>query len=82
MIYTPGTEKDLLPEPSRGRWRSFFGRDSAANDTVASLPEKEGRPTKWSMGVLNDRQTHEVPGMLLHLPATCLELDSRHCSHS
>jgi len=64
MTDTPGTEKDLLPEPSGGRWRSFFGRDSAANDTTTDEPEKEeGRPTKWSMGILNDRKTNEVPGM-------------------
>lgn len=61
MTDTPGTEKDLLPEPSRQKWRSFFGRDSIANDAVSSEPE--GLPTKWSMGVLNDKQTHEVPGM-------------------
>ncbi len=66
MTDTPSTEKDLLPETPRGRWRSFFGRDSAANDTAPNGPEEEeGRPTKWSMGVLNDRKTHEVPGMQL-----------------
>jgi hypothetical protein len=56
-------EKDLLPGPPRRKWRSFFGRDSAANDNESQ--KTEGRPIKWSLGVLNDRQTHEVPGMYL-----------------
>ena len=62
---TPGTGRGLLTELSRGRLSIFFGRGWGANNTRASKPEKEGRPTKWSMGILNDRQTHEVPGMYL-----------------
>ena len=63
MADAPAMEKDLLPEPPRRKWRSFFGRDSAANDNESE--KTEGRPIKWSLGVLNDRQTHEVPGMYL-----------------
>jgi hypothetical protein len=65
MADSPVRGKDVLPEPPRRKWRSFFGRDSAANDNESE--KAEGRPEKWSMGVLNDRQTHEVPGMYLAL---------------
>lgn len=60
---TPSTETDLPLGPKRGKWRSSFGRDSTAHET-GGLENDNGRPTKWSMGVLNDRLTHEVPGML------------------
>jgi hypothetical protein len=67
MADSPAAEKDLLSEHSRAKLRSFFGRDSPMNENE---PEKaEGRPTKWSMGVLNDRQTDAVPGMYLALLA-------------
>lgn len=57
--------------PTSERARSFFARNSASNGNTGTeepAPEeydekKEGRPTKWSMGVLNDPITHEVPGM-------------------
>lgn len=65
MADSPDTEKDLLPQHSGQKWRSFFGRDSLANQNESE--KAEARPTKWSMGVLNDRQTHEVPGMYLAL---------------
>lgn len=44
-------------------WRSFFGRNAAGTDRPTHESEEERPlPTKWSMGVLNDRFTHEVPG--------------------
>lgn len=49
----------------KGRLWPWSGRKAAADPA----PEDEfetggkGRPTKWSMGVLNDPRTHEVPGM-------------------
>lgn len=50
-------------KPPRSRWRSFFGGNG---DTPASQSDQAnggvGLPPKWSMGVLNDRETHEVPG--------------------
>lgn len=65
---TSDTEKDLQQEAPRSRWRSFFGRNSAGNDTIGDEGGgDERRPTKWSMGVLNDRVTHEVPGKYLLL---------------
>ena len=51
--------------PSSERPRSFFARNSAANDVDERLEDSyidKGKPTKWSMGVLNDPDTHEVPG--------------------
>ncbi len=54
--------------PSTERARSFFGRNSTSNEVAPDVEETEteekGRPTKWSMGVLNDPKTHEVPGNL------------------
>lgn len=46
----------------------MLGRSSAAEDLVVSRALSEGledvkrRPQKWSMGVLNDIETEEVPG--------------------
>jgi hypothetical protein len=47
------------------RTRSFFGRNTASNEDapVENSEDDKGRPTRWSMGVLNDPKTHEVPGM-------------------
>lgn len=46
------------------RPRSLFRRILASNDPeIDNAKEENGRPTKWSMGVLNDPETHEVPGM-------------------
>jgi hypothetical protein len=47
------------------RTRSFFGRNTASNEDapVEDSKDDKGRPTRWSMGVLNDPKTHEVPGM-------------------
>jgi hypothetical protein len=46
------------------RTRSFFGRNTASNDDapIEDSEDDKGRPTRWSMGVLNDPKTHEVPG--------------------
>lgn len=63
---TEGKETPPPGTPTSERPRSFFGRNSAShNDTGLEEPEKmdKGRPTKWSMGVLNDPHTHEVPGV-------------------
>jgi hypothetical protein len=54
--------------PTSERPRSFFARNSASNmsngneDLVDNFEEEKGKPTRWSMGVLNDPNTHEVPG--------------------
>lgn len=53
----------------RGRSWPWSGRKAAADPTPMNDSEAggRGRPTKWSMGVLNDPTTHEVPGMPLSL---------------
>jgi hypothetical protein len=56
------SDKERQQEAPRRTWRSFFARNtidvhSTENDTIG-----EERPTKWSLGVLNDKITHEVPG--------------------
>lgn len=64
-------ELDRAPTtPSLERARSFFGRNSASNgnnpgenEDVEESEEEKGRPTRWSLGVMNDPNTHEVPGM-------------------
>lgn len=64
-------ELSTIPtSPSSERLRSFFARNSVSNghnageeEEVEESGEEKDRPTKWSMGVLNDRKTNEVPGM-------------------
>lgn len=49
------------PGPGRVRWGGMFGKNNKERDT------ENGRlgPSKWSMGVLNDPETVEVPGKAL-----------------
>jgi hypothetical protein len=67
----PGDEEqNTVPaSPSSERPRSFFARNSVSNSHNAGeeedpeeSEEEKSRPTRWSMGVLNDRDTNEVPG--------------------
>lgn len=53
---------DEKPSGHNGRWGfgRLFGRGSAANDANQEQP----RTSKWSMGVLNDPDTVEVPGKM------------------
>ena len=56
--------------PARG-WRRAFSRSAPAIKESGSPSSTDGsgdyktRPEKWSMGVLNDRETDEVPGKWL-----------------
>ncbi|KAK4452827.1 MFS transporter [Podospora aff. communis PSN243] len=45
------------------KWRSLLRRSSTENRDIA---EKTG-PDKWNMGILNDKETVEVPGSVLLL---------------
>ena len=49
------------------RWRRLFGspKPEVSSSAVSSdgYEEVKKRPEKWSLGVLNDRETEEVPGM-------------------
>ncbi|EKJ68095.1 hypothetical protein FPSE_11695 [Fusarium pseudograminearum CS3096] len=47
------------------RWRRFLG--TGAGSTVAPRQNDAYGPSKWSMGVLNDKETIEVPGSVLLL---------------
>jgi hypothetical protein len=71
------TQEEKTPAPSTPtseRLRPFFARNSASNGNgeepaaADEYEEKEARPTRWSMGVLNDPLTHEVPGKLSQTP--------------
>ena len=51
-------------------WRRFLGATKASQPEAASsgnstdgYDEFKAKPEKWSLGVLNDRETDEVPGM-------------------
>ncbi|KAI9742050.1 MAG: hypothetical protein M1834_000440 [Cirrosporium novae-zelandiae] len=60
-------------ETTKGRaWRRFFrtpkrqNSSSSSDDEVEEKIEQE-KPAKWSLGILNDKQTDEVPGSVLLL---------------
>ncbi len=65
-------EKSLEgPKPRPRRWRRILGRRNTARHDSVSAEEDYGddkdkrRPEKWSLGVLNDKSTDEVPGALV-----------------
>ncbi|KIH87260.1 Major Facilitator Superfamily protein [Sporothrix brasiliensis 5110] len=67
-----GEMNDEKASGRRGRLWPWGGRKSTTrtppdNDTEDDVEGGRGRPTKWSMGVLNDPRTHEVPGSVLLL---------------
>jgi len=51
------------------KWRRSLGFSTTAHDipspddSTDDIDEVKSRPEKWSMGVLNDRETEEVPGV-------------------
>lgn len=55
--------------PTPPRWRSFFTASTPAK-TPPAMPDLssdgfeaiKARPVKWSLGMLNDKETDEVPG--------------------
>jgi hypothetical protein len=49
---------------------SFFRRTSEASPPESDEERYDKGPSKWSMGVLNDEQTVEVPGALDELRET------------
>lgn len=49
--------------PQKGGWR-LFGRSSAREPDNEETPGR-GRLPKWNMGILNDKETIEVPGKSL-----------------
>lgn len=59
---------DEKSSPAKGRWAfgRLFGKGAASNDSDDEQP----RTSKWSMGVLNDPKTVEVPGKSRDEPDT------------
>lgn len=53
-------------------WQKFFGlpavatpdpaRNIESDGYFAEAQEEKNRPSRWSMGILNDTKTEEVPG--------------------
>ncbi|KAI1109648.1 major facilitator superfamily domain-containing protein [Nemania sp. NC0429] len=50
----------------RRPWRALFGRESRETPDQDRTDEKQPKPI-WTMGILNDRETIEVPGSVLLL---------------
>jgi hypothetical protein len=56
------------PQPKRYGWGRYFknepraaGSSSSSIDSEKDIPPAE----KWSLGILNDKKTDEVPGQLI-----------------
>jgi hypothetical protein len=68
----PEIENSKVTAPSKPRgWKRFFGSaDPPVASSGNSIDEEPGKPplAKWSMGILNDTKTEEVPGMNPPLP--------------
>lgn len=61
-----GGEAEKPNKPSAGSRKihrpSSSKRFSNPNKVIDDFSEMKTKPTKWSLGVLNDRETDEVPG--------------------
>lgn len=60
-----GIGLDENPASEFQGWRTLFGLRAARARTSDEIPEVypgREKPTKWSMGILNDKETNEVPG--------------------
>ena len=57
-----------LVEPAKSRWRNclryFKSHRQLSNpeNSLNAIKEGEMKPARWSLGVLNDRETEQVPG--------------------
>lgn len=70
---TPAQVGDNNNKASLRKWSSFFDQHSKGTDSPDESEDGKSKPTKWSMGVLNDPRTHEVPGIFLII-AICYRL--------
>ncbi|KAL9619322.1 MAG: hypothetical protein Q9160_006087 [Pyrenula sp. 1 TL-2023] len=80
--YKDGNNEKVLSTESKG-WRRFLPNRKTRLESMGSSisSEKERPPEKWSMGILNDRKTEEVPGTILLLSARRNEpLGMRHAT--
>jgi hypothetical protein len=48
----------MAEKPEVPKWRRLLGAGAAAS----TPSDGRWKPSKWSMGVLNDKETIEVPG--------------------
>lgn len=65
---TANSNQEGPPSPSFSGHPRAFAQNSISNDEdVDSVDQMEEKPTRWSMGVLNDPETYEVPGSVLLL---------------
>ncbi|OJD17511.1 hypothetical protein AJ78_02380 [Emergomyces pasteurianus Ep9510] len=67
---SPGNNNDNGSKPAapnRVRWKKILGMQTGGEDTSDSFNEFKQSREKWSLGVLNDKQTEEVPGTVLLL---------------
>ena len=69
--YQPDTQPAEVPSTnpnSNSRWQRLLGRSNTGRAAIVpresseTLEDMKCRPEKWSLGVLNDRETDEVPG--------------------
>ena len=65
FVSPPANQADAKKVPL---WRRLLGGTKSAQEPASSGSSVDGddqnkaKPEKWSMGMLNDRQTDEVPG--------------------
>ena len=60
------------PKTNVPRWKQLLGfsktesvlPSSSTKSSTDAYEDMKAKPEKWSMGVLNDRETEEVPGEL------------------
>ena len=69
--YQPYSDPEKVPGTNsipKSRRQRMLGRSSTAQPAIVSressdaLEDMKCRPEKWSLGVLNDKRTEEVPG--------------------
>ena len=75
--YQPDTDAENVPGTNsspNSRWQRMLGRSNTGQAAVVPRESSETsedmkcRPKKWSLGILNDKETDEVPGIAA-LPA-------------
>ncbi|KAL8824060.1 MAG: hypothetical protein Q9191_005328 [Dirinaria sp. TL-2023a] len=69
-------EPEKAPDPKPPRWKRILGVSKTPKASPTSrassdqYDEIKVRPEKWSLGVLNDKETDEVPGSVLLMSNT------------
>jgi hypothetical protein len=67
-------EAEKVEDVKSSRWKKLLGGPKATKTSPMSRASSDGfedlksRPEKWSLGVLNDKETDEVPGMWFQHP--------------